>query len=54
MSLETRDQTGASVLSVAAASGEKDIVLYLISKGSNVEVCLAIFDELLSPNPMRV
>ena len=35
---EARDNNGATPLFVAAASGEKDIALYLISQGANVEV----------------
>lgn len=36
--LDRKDRTGATPLSVAAASGEKNIALYLISRGADVEV----------------
>ena len=36
--LEARDRMGATPLFVAASCGEKDVALYLISKGANVEV----------------
>lgn len=39
-SLESKDRMGATPLSVAAAAGEKNIALFLISKGADVEVCL--------------
>ena len=38
MSLESKDGMGATPISVAAASGEKDIALYLITVGADVEV----------------
>ena len=40
--LEARDNAGETPLFVAAASGEKDIAIYLISKGADVEVSLAL------------
>lgn len=40
--LEARDNAGETPLFVAAASGEKATALYLISKGADVEVSLAL------------
>lgn len=36
--LEVRDSSGFTPLCVAAASGNKEIALYLITKGADVEV----------------
>ena len=38
MPLESKDRSGATPLSVAAAAGEKNIALFLISKHADVEV----------------
>ena len=40
--LEARDNAGETPLFVAAASAEKAVALYLISKGADVEVSLAL------------
>jgi ankyrin repeat protein len=36
--LEAKDRSGATPLFVAASTAEKDIALYLISQGADVEV----------------
>ncbi len=39
--LESKDRSGATPVSVAAAAGEKNIALFLISKGADVEVSMS-------------